>query len=457
VTPGRERAVARRARERLSSASPFEKWIVLGVVIGALTGLGTVVFYEATLACAHVFLAMAAGYRVPTPARQGGFHGSAAIGRPWALPLVVGSGALLAALLARRVAPEVAGNPVDAAIAAFHENPRGVRFRSVAVQLLGSALTIGSGGSGGQAGPSGQIGAGMGSLLARQLDLSPRDARVALAAGIGSGVGAILGAPLGGAVLAAEILYRDDFDPGVLLPAAVASGASFAVFGGIEGYSPVFGSVGRFHLANPGQLGWFALIGVLCGLVGLLYAKGFYGMTDLFARSPLPRWVNPALGGLLVGAIAVAIPEVLGTGNGWVQKSLGHALSTIPLWIVLILPFARIVATGLSIGSGGSGGVFAPGLVIGGFLGAGIWRLFEPLVPSMGHDPAPYVVVGMMCCLGSISRAPLAVTIMVAEMTGSLSVLVPAALAVSLAYLVVRRNGDTIYRSQRPRRADPVA
>ena len=112
---------------------------------------------------------------------------------------------------------------------------------------------------------------------------------------------------------------------------------------------------------------------------------------------------------------------MLGTGYGWVQKSLGPELLSIPLWIVLILPFARIVATGLSIGSGGSGGIFGPGMMIGAFLGASVWRLFEPVVPSMGHDPAPYVIVGMMCCFGGISRAPLAVMLMVAEMTGSLS------------------------------------
>jgi len=102
-----------------------------------------------------------------------------------------------------------------------------------------------------------------------------------------------------------------------------------------------------------------------------------------------------------VGCIGLLIPEVLGTGYGWIQQGLGHQLLTLPLWIVLILPFARIVATGLSIGSGGSGGIFGPGMVIGAFIGASVWRLFEPIVPSMGHNPAPFVIVGMMCCFGA--------------------------------------------------------
>ena len=159
----------------------------------------------------------------------------------------------------------------------------------------------------------------------------------------------------------------------------------------------------------------------------------------------------------MVGAIGIAIPEVLGTGYGWIQKSLGPELLGIPLWIVLIVPFARIVATGLSIGSGGSGGIFGPGMVIGAFMGAAVWRLFDPIAPSMGHDPSPYVIVGMMCCFGSISRAPLAVMLMVAEMTGSLSILTPALVGVGLAWLIVHHFDDTIYRSQIRSRSDTEA
>ena len=127
------------------------------------------------------------------------------------------------------------------------------------------------------------------------------------------------------------------------------------------------------------------------------------------------------------------------------------------MWVVLVLPFARILATGLSIGSGGSGGIFGPGMVIGAFLGAAVWRVFEPVVPSMGHNPAPYVIIGMMCCFGGISRAPLAVMLMVAEMTGSLSMLAPAMIAVGIAWLIVRHSDDTIYRSQLRNRAEAPA
>ena len=441
----------------LQGASYLQKWLVLGVLIGTMAGIGAIVFYEALLACTHFFLGTLAGYHVPTPTGEGGHRASASFTRPWAIPLVVGLGALLGAVLVFRFAPEAEGHGTDAAISAVHHNPRGIRFRAVIVKIVASALTIGSGGSGGREGPTGQISAGFASLLARELDLSPADARIAVVTGIGSGIGAIFGAPLGGAVLATEILYRDDFDAEALLPSFVASLVGYVIFGAFIGFTPLFGFAGSYHFADPVHLLWFALIGVLGGLIGLLYAKSFYGIAGYFGRIPFPRWVKPAIGGVIVGVIALAIPEVLGTGYGWIQQGLGRQLLALPLWIVLVLPFARILATSLSIGSGGSGGIFGPGMVIGAFIGASVWRLFEPIVPSMGHNPAPYVIVGMMCCFGGISRAPLAVMLMVAEMTGSLSILGPAMIAVGLAWFIVRRSDDTIYRSQLKSRADAPA
>jgi H+/Cl- antiporter ClcA len=454
----RARGSAATAGRWIRSSSYLQRWIVLGVAIGAIAGAGAVVLYEALRLCTHFFLDVLAGYRVPTPAGEGHVAGSAHAARPWMLPLVAGTGALVGAVLVYRFAPEAEGHGTDAAIAAVHHNPKGVRFRAVLVKIVASALTIGSGGSGGREGPTGQISAGFGSLLTRVLDLDPADGRIAVATGIGAGIGAIFGAPLGGAVLASEILYRDDFDPAALLPCFIASSVSYAIFGSVEGFGPLFGYVGSYRFGDPAQLGWFALIGVLGGLIGLLYAKGFYGIAQGSAAvRRVPKWVKPAIGGLMVGAIGIVIPEVLGTGYGFIQKSLGPELLGIPLWIVLIVPFARIVATGLSIGTGGSGGIFGPGMVIGAFMGAAVWRLFEPVAPSMGHDPSPYVIVGMMCCFGSIARAPLAVMLMVAEMTGSLSILTPALVGVGLAWLIVHHFDDSIYRSQIRSRADTEA
>jgi CIC family chloride channel protein len=163
--------------------------------------------------------------------------------------------------------------------------------------------------------------------------------------------------------------------------------------------------------------------------------------------------IRPAIAGFGVGLLALVIPGVLGTGYGWVQETLSRdGLLAIPLWMVLVLPFAKILATSMSIGSGGSGGVFGPGMVIGGFLGAGAWRLLEPVAPGVPFEPSGFVIVGMMALFGSVAHAPLAVMLMVAEMTGNLAMLAPAMVAIGVASLIV---GDTsIYTSQLRTRVD---
>ena len=451
------RTLGSRLGSRISALPYAQRWLVLGVLIGIVAGLGAVLFYTALQVGTHLFLVDLAGYHIPTPGGEGNQPGSSGFARPWAIPLVVGLGGLISGLLIFTWAPEAEGHGTDAAIESFHRNPRGIRLRAVAVKILASAVTIGSGGSGGREGPTAQISAGFGSLLARVLDLSPDDGRLAVAVGIGSGIGAIFSAPLGGAVLAADILYRDDFEFAALFPGLAASIVAYVIFGAFESYRSLFLVPGGYHFRAPGQLIWFAVIGVVAGLIGVLYAKGFYGVVGLNARLPISRKLRPALGGLLVGAIALGLPEVLGTGYGWVQKGLGPELLQIPLYAVLLLPVARILATSLSIGTGGSGGVFGPGMVIGAFTGAAIWRLLEPVAPWVPHDPAAFVIVGMMACFGGIARAPLAVMLMVAEMTGTISLLAPAMVAVALATFIVRRFDDSIYRSQLRTRSDSPA
>jgi H+/Cl- antiporter ClcA len=436
------------------AASYLRKWIVLGAAIGVVAGLGAVAFITSLQWATHFLLGSLGGYRPPTPVGEGHSLGAGTT-HSWRIPVLAALGGLAAGLLVFRFAPEAEGHGTDAAIASVHRDPTGVRARVSLVKIVASAITIGSGGSGGREGPTAQISAGFGSLLARRLRLSPADARIAVTVGIGSGIGAIFRAPLGGAVLGAEILYRDDAEVEALIPSIVASIVAFAVFGAFESYGPIFGALGGYHFAHAVQLLYFAAIGIACGLVGRLYAWSFYAVSALFSRLRAPRALKPAVGGLATGLIGIALPGVLGTGYGWVQTSMSPRLLHLSLWIVLALPFAKILATSFSIGSGGSGGIFGPGMVIGGFTGAAIWRLLHGVAPTLPHQAAPFVVVGMIACFGSIAHAPLAVMLMVVEMTGSLTVLAPAMVAVGLATLLA---GDaTIYRSQLKTRAESTA
>jgi chloride channel protein, CIC family len=262
-------------------------------------------------------------------------------------------------------------------------------------------------------------------------------------------------APLGGAVLAAEILYKHDLEVEAVIPALIASIIGYSVFGAWSGWNPIFATHGSLAFTSPPQLLYYVVLGLLCGLIGWLYARGFYGMTHVFHRLRLPNWAKPAIGGLLVGLIGLVLPQALGMGYGWVQVSMGSGLLALPVWVILLLPFAKILTTGLSIGSGGSGGIFGPGMVTGAMVGATVWRLCYHVLPGVPATPAPFVIVGMMALFGGIAHAPLAVMLMVAEMTGNLSMLAPAMIAVGIASIIV---GDvSIYTSQVDSRADSPA
>lgn len=411
-------------------------------------------FSRAIELATRLLLGDIAGYRPPSPVGEGSPI-LQAIDHPWLLPCVTALGGLISGIIVFSLAPEAEGHGTDAAIDSIHHRGAKLRARVAPIKLVSSAITIGSGGSAGREGPAAQISATFGSLLSNWLKLSPQDRRIAVAAGMGAGIGAIFRAPLGGALMAAEILYLHDLEVEALVPGLITSIVAYAVYGSIEGWAPIFGSQPDLAFTSPMTLVYYAMLGLICGAVGLLYAKTFYGVTGIFHRLKLPLFLKPALGGLLVGLMGLKIHGALHTGYGWVQVSMSRDLLTLPLWIVLALPFAKILATSLSIGSGGSGGIFGPGMVIGGMLGAAFWRLGQGVLPQMPHSPAPFVIIGMMALFGGIAHAPLAVMLMVAEMTGNLSLLAPAMVAVAISTALV--GNHTIYKSQLPGRADSPA
>lgn len=430
------------------------KWILVGGLIGIVAGLGAVLFARAISLVTSFMLGDIVGYLPPFPIGEGSpaLHDMA---RPWLLPVVTTIGGLISGIIVFRFAPEAEGHGTDAAIDAIHHKNGEVNPRVVPVKLVSSAITIGSGGSGGREGPAAQISAGFASLLSGWLKLSASDRRIAVAAGMGAGIGAIFRAPMGGALMAAEILYLHDMEVEALIPALIASIIGYSVFGAIEGFEPIFGAQPDLAFSDPITLVYYAGLGVLAGLGGLLYAKCFYGTAGIFHKLKIPLWIKPGIGGLLVGIMGIWIKGSLHTGYGWIQISMSDKLLTLPLWIVVVLPFAKILSTSFSIGSGGSGGIFGPGMVIGGMLGATAWRLGHGVLPHMPGSPAPFVIIGMMALFGGIAHAPFAVMLMVAEMTGNLSLLAPAMVAVAVSTMLV---GDhSIYKAQLPDRASSPA
>ena len=432
----------------------LRKWLPIAILIGIVSGVGALVFDYAISFFSNLFLGNIVGFVPPTPLGEGGIAPTFTF-NPFLLPMVTTLGGLISGIIVFGLAPEAEGHGTDAAIDAFHNKKGEIRSRTPIVKLLASAITIGSGGSAGREGPTAQIGAGFGSFIGKRLHLSLHDRRIALAVGIGAGIGAIFKAPFGGAILAAEILYFSDFEVDALLPGFIASTVGYSVLGFVKGWTPVFGTVNLGSFQDPINLPFYALLGLACGLLGIGYVLSFYGIKDAFKRLKVPNFVKPAIGGLAIGLIGVFFPQILGVGYGWLQLLIDGNFTAIPLLILPVIIVLKIISTSLTIGSGGSGGVFGPALVIGGMLGAVVWATLNYLIPNFQPSSAVFVIVGMMAFFGGVGKVPVAVILMASEMTGSYTLLVPSMIATAIAYVITGRH--TLYKSQLPSRAQSPA
>ncbi|RLE72306.1 MAG: chloride channel protein, partial [Thermoprotei archaeon] len=417
----------------------FEKWVAISIIIGIISGLGAVIFHIAIELSIEFFLGNIAGYIPPRPGSDSVTFVLPQNNLLLILPPVIGG--LLSGFLVFKFAPEAEGHGTDAAIEAFHYKEGAVRSRVPLIKLVASAITIGSGGSAGKEGPVAQIGSGFGSLLAEKLKLSPKDRRIALAVGIGSGIGAIFKAPFGGAIFASEVLYIMDFEPEVIPPAFIASLISYIIMGLYSGWSHVFWAPSLTNIAgeiyNLPTLLLFAILGFINGIVGIIYVKTFYGVRSLFRRlEGVPDILKPAIGGLFTGIIGVFFPYILESSYGWLQMLINGNFEYIPIYVLILLPFLKILATSLSISSGGSGGVFAPALVIGGSIGALVWHIAKTIMPGYNIPVGVYVIIGMMAFFGGIGKVPIATILMVGEMTGEYQLFAPSLIATTISYLI---------------------
>lgn len=435
----------------LDAIQNLTRWFLLCTAVGVVAGLAAIAFFWCLELANHFFLDALAGYRPPEP---GGEHTllapTATPFRPWIFFLLPAAGGLLSGLLVYTFAPEAQGDGTDAAIEAYHHHGGQIRPRVPLIKAVASAITIGTGGSAGREGPIAQIGAGFGSLLGRWLNLSPSERRILMAAGMGAGIGSIFHAPLAGGLLAAEVLYRRmEFEYEVIVPSFIASIVAYAVFATKFGWSPLFTSTTQFVFRNPLELvPYFVLALVLAaGVVG--YVRVFYGVRDLFQKIRIPNHVKPMLGGLVVGGIGFYLPAALGTGYGFIQRWFEGQIG----WpLLLAIALGKIVATAFSIGSGGSGGVFGPTVVIGGALGGVVGLLTQQLFPALAVQPGAFMIVGMAGFFAAAANTPISTIIMVSEMTGDYHLLVPSMWVCIIAYLLVRHS--TIYEKQLVSRLD---
>ena len=264
--------------------------IWLGVLVGTISGLGAIIFFEAIAFATENLLGELTGFVPPEPLGEIGDREFTPQDptRLWALPIVLGLGGLAAGVLVYTFAPEAEGHGTDAAIDSFHHRGGRMRWVVVPVKLIASSITIGSGGAAGREGPTAQIGGTFGSTIADRLGLGAIERRRALAAGMGAGIGAIFRAPLGGAMMAAEVFYKHDFEADVILLSLISSVVAFGIYGSYYDYDPIFGSVAADFTFTLSELPYYGLLGIICGVLGIIYARGFYGTVAL-SRSCLRR------------------------------------------------------------------------------------------------------------------------------------------------------------------------
>ncbi|HEY5673633.1 MAG TPA: chloride channel protein [Malonomonas sp.] len=430
--------------------------LILAALVGVVSGCGALAFYFATNNVEHLMLGTIGNFHPPLEGTAESsfsvFIDSLSTPYRWCLFIIPALGGLVSGWLVYKFAPEAEGHGTDAALEAFHRKGGVIRGRVPIVKTLASIVTIGTGGSAGREGPIAQIGAGFGSFVATKLGLSVADRRILLLAGMAGGIGATFRSPLGGALFAVEVLYRDpEFEHEGLIPCIISSIVAYSLFGAVTGWKPLL-TTPHFHFERPGELILYLVLGIICALLGVVYVKTFYGMRDAFRKLPLPDWQKPALGGFALGVMALFIPQVLGSGYGWVQAALYGKMA---LWVMLVIALAKIIATSLTISSGGSGGVFAPSLVIGAMLGGAFGASAEILFPSLVQNPQAYVLVGMAGFFAGVANAPIATLIMVSELTGNYGLLAPLMLVCVVATVVMRKN--SIYENQVAGRFDSPA
>jgi len=436
---------------RLSMAG---KWAFYFVLIGLIAGMGSVVFQLLCQTGSHFFMDQLAGYRPPAPAGESPlFVPTQTPFNRWMLFFLPALGGVVSGWLVYTFAPEAEGHGTDAAIDAYHNKGGFIRGRIPILKTVASAVTMTSGGSGGREGPIAQIGAGFGSFLATRLKLSDRQRRIMMAAGMGAGVGSIFRAPLAGALFAAEVLYRDpEFESEVIIPAGISSVVAYCVFCLFFGWGSLF-DTHDYLFRNPLELGPYAVLAFVLAGAGFLYVRAFYGVQHIaHVIKGIPNHLKPAIGGLLTGAVGFFFPQTLSFGYGFAQLALDNQLPTL---FLLSLGLGKILTTAFSIGSGGSGGVFGPSVVIGGALGGAVGRIFHELMPGVVTHPGAFAVVGMAGFFAGVSNTPISSIIIVSEMTNSYHLLLPGLLVCSLSYMLSRKW--TIFEKQVPSRIDSSA
>jgi CIC family chloride channel protein len=423
--------------------------VAVALVVGVGAGLGAILFRYLITWCTLVLTGhvdYAGAGREPNP-----FVPALGI---WFVVLAPVLGGLVYGPLVEFFAREARGHGVPEVMLAVAQRAGRIRPQVAAIKALASAMCIGSGGSVGREGPIVQIGSALGSTLGQLLHTPGPRLRLLVACGAAGGISATFNAPIAGVMFALELILRD-FEAqafgAVVLASVAANVVGRAAFG-----SAAFLALPGFRLFSLWEFLLYGGLGVLAAGVGVVFIRVLYGLEDLADRFwKGPEWLRPGIGGLALGFLLLALPEMYGVGYPVLERAI-RGDYTVPFLLLLLA--GKIFATSLTISIGGSGGVFAPSLFMGAALGSAYGGLMQMLLPGIVGPAGAYGLVGMGAVFAAASRAPITSVLIIFELTGDYEIILPLMLAIALAVPIGHfLSEDTIYTAKLRRRGIDVA
>ncbi len=401
---------------RTSDASYF---LVFSILVGTGTAFGAIFFRWLIMQINNLFFVKGENLL--------GFMGH------YYIIIIPAIGGLLVGPIVHFFAREAKGHGVPEVINAMVTNGGRIRPRVAVIKTLASAICIGSGGSAGREGPIIQIGSALGSSIGQLFNMTEEKTKTLVACGAGAGIAATFNAPLGGIFFALEVILREyglkNFSS-VVLSSVTATVISRSFLGD----HPTF-QTPPFQLYSIMDMPYYLIFGLFTALVALLFIKVLYKSEDIFNSIKMPAYLKPALGGLMIGLIGLFFPQVFGVGYDVIESTIN---GEIVIGIVVALVFLKIIATSITLGSGGSGGIFAPSLFIGALLGEAFGRTATIILPSTVIPPGAFALVGMAAVFAGTSHAPISAILLLFEMTGNYQILPPLMVTCVITVVLVR-------------------
>ena len=418
--------------------TPATQMLILSVIVGTLGGVGAVLFKKL------IFSLQAFIWHSPDMGPDSLFKVA------WSYRLIMPMlGGLIVGLLIYFFAREARGHGVPEVMIAVITKNSVIRPIVVIIKSLASAISISTGGSVGREGPIVQIGAAIASTVGQLLRLREVQLKTLVGCGVAAGIAATFNAPVAGAIFALELIVSD-FGLTSFTPILVSAVSATAISRHFQASIVEFTSLTHFQMKSSWEFIFYLILGLIAGLTGYFFTRSLYAADDLFEKTKLPQWIRPLFGGLVVGIIAIVYPHVMGVGYETIRDLFEGQIVFKTMVLLVVL---KLFATSITIGSGGSGGIFAPSLFIGAMLGGAFGTVVNHLFPDITASTGAYALVGMAAVNSASTLAPLSAIIILFELTNEYGIILPLMFTVVMATFISRKlSPESIYTEKLRRR-----